>query len=416
MRVVIAAAQTGGHINPGLAIANKIKSEEPDSEIVFIGTEHGLEVDLVPREGYKLYTIKSHGFSRRLTKESIKNILETLKSPGEAKKIIKEFNPDIVIGTGGFITWSVCYAAYKLNIPYVIHESNVLAGKATMMMAKHAKEILVGFEGAKKYLKRAKKVVVTGTPTKIKKIDYSEAQLKEKKQGLGLRADKPVVLVFGGSQGARKINESMLGIIKKAAEEVLPYQIIWAAGPNHYDQIVERIAAENIVVENIKNENSNNESQLTDANKVKKEKSEKIEIKNQTNYEKENETIIDYIKVEPYIYNMEEIMNVSDVLVCRSGAMTVTEAEKLGKPSIFIPFPFAAENHQEFNARSVEEKGGAKVILDKDMSAEVLDEVIREMVSDKENLKKMSSAIAAMSIDNVEDRIYDEICTVLQKN
>ena len=361
MKVVIAAAGTGGHINPGIAIANKIMKEEPNSKIIFIGTKRGLETNLVPRAGYKLETIDSYGISREMSIKNVKRLVKTIGSIGEAKKILKNFKPDLVIGTGGYICISVCMAARKLKIPYIIHESNVLPGIATKMLSKKAKKILVGFEEAKERLPKANKIVVTGTPTKVQKINLTEEEIKNKKKEIGLDESLPLVLVFGGSQGAQSINKSITGIIKN--NKNINYQIIWAAGPEQYEKVKEEI----------------------DFTKLKN------------------------VKIFPYIYDMEEIMNIADLVVARSGAMTVTEIENVGKPAIFIPFPYAAENHQEYNARALEKKGAAKVILDKELTEELLNDNIINLTKDKQKLIEMGKIANKMAIKNVEDKIYKEI-------
>lgn len=361
MKVVIAAAGTGGHINPGIAIANKIMEKEPNSKIIFIGTKRGLETNLVPRAGYELETIESYGISRELSLKNVKRLVKTIGSIGEAKKILKEFKPDLVIGTGGYICISVCMAAKKLKIPYIIHESNVLPGVATKMLSKKAEKILVGFEEAKQRLPKAKKIVVTGTPTKVKKLYLKDEEIKNKKKELELDSNLPLVLVFGGSQGAQSINKSITQIIKENKNK--SYQIIWAAGPEQYKKVQEEI----------------------DFTKIKN------------------------VKVFPYIYNMEEIMNIADLIVSRSGAMTVTEIEIVGKPAIFIPFPHAAENHQEYNARALEKKGAAKVILDKELTGELLNDSIINLTKDKNKLIEMGKIANKMAIKNVEDKIYEEI-------
>lgn len=366
MRVIIAAAGTGGHINPGLAIANKIKQEEPDSEIIFIGTERGLEKDLVPRSGYELKTIESYGISRSLSIKNIKRLVKTILSIGEAKKIIKEFKPDIIIGTGGYICISVCKAAQKLKVPYVIHESNVLPGVATKMLAKKASKILLGFKEAKERLDKNAVVAVTGTPTKVKNLHLNSYEIKSKVEAMGLKTDKPIVLVFGGSQGAESINKSLLGIIENKVNK--NYQIIWATGPKQYEIVKSRLIEKQINIDNIKG-----------------------------------------TKVMPYIYDMETVMNISDIIVSRSGAMTVTEIEKLGKPAIFIPYPYAAENHQEYNARALEKAGAAKVILDKELDAEKLNNQIEKLIEDANTIKQMGENSKKLSINNVEDRIYVEL-------
>lgn len=371
MKVIIAAAGTGGHINPGIAIANKIKQEEPDSQIIFIGTNRGLENDLVPRAGYALKTIQAYGFDRRISIDNIKKMYKTFRSIGEAKKIIQEFKPDVVIGTGGYICVPVGIAAKKKNVPIVLHESNAFPGIAIKMLSKKANAILLGFEDAKKRIPKAKKVVVTGTPAKVKHIDILQNKRNELLNEMGLKENLPIVLCFGGSQGAKSINESLIQIITK--ERNTNYQIIWAAGPAQYEIVKEELKKCEMDIEHLKNS-----------------------------------------KIVPYIYNMEEIMNLVDLVVCRSGAMTITEISNVGKPAIFIPFPFATENHQEYNAKVLEKVGSAKIILDKNLTADLLNETIEKMVKNEKELKQMGQRAMQISIPDVEERIYKEIKKIVE--
>lgn len=371
MRAIIAAAGTGGHINPGIAIANEIKNKEPNSEIIFIGTTRGLEKDLVPRSGYELKTIESYGISRSFTIKNIKRLFKTIGSIGEAKKIIKKFKPDIIVGTGGYICISVCLAAQKLRIPYIIHESNVLPGVATRLLAKKSKKILIGFKEAKEKLPKEANTALTGTPTKVKALNLSKEEQEEEKLKLSMNPKKPLVLVFGGSQGAESLNNSIIEIIKNKQNK--NYQIMWATGPDKYEEV------KNILKES------------------------KINIDN-----------IEDAKIMPYIYDMEKIMNIADLLVCRSGAMTITEIEKIGKPAIFVPFPYAAENHQEYNARALEKAKAAKVILNKDLNAKILNNEIEKLTNDENSLKQMGKNAKKLSIDNVEEKIYTEIVSSIR--
>lgn len=372
MKVIIAAAGTGGHINPALAIANKIKQEEKNSEIIFVGTDRGLENDLVPRAGYELKKIDAYGFNRQISIENVKKMYKTFKSIGQAKKIIEDFKPDIMIGTGGYICLPVGIAASKYNVPIVLHESNAFPGVAIKMLAKKAETILVGFEDAKERIKNAKNVVVVGNPSKVKKLNFTEKQKQEIINKIGLTdLSKPIVLVFGGSQGAQKINESFINIISKKLNR--DYQIIWATGPNQYDMIKTKLQSLNISINNIPN-----------------------------------------VKILPYIYNMEEVMNCVDLVVSRSGAMTITEISIVGKPSIFIPFPYATENHQEYNAKVLEKVGAAKIILDAKLDDNILNSTINEIISDKEKMCRMSENAHAVEIKNVEDKIYVELCKILE--
>ena len=221
MKVIIAASQTGGHINPGIAIANKIKEENKDAEIIFIGTKRGLENDLVPRAGYKLRTIEAYGIVRKISIDNFKKMLKTLKGYGEAKKILKEEKPDIVIGTGGFICGPVLLAAAKQKIPTMLHESNAFPGVTVKLLAKKVDTILIGFEDAKAKIHDAKNVVLTGTPTKFKEIQYSDKDKEEFLKENNLQKDKTLILVFGGSQGARPINNALEEIIEKNLNKIV---------------------------------------------------------------------------------------------------------------------------------------------------------------------------------------------------
>ena len=227
IKVIIAAAGTAGHINPGIAIANKIKSENKNAEITFIGTTRGLENDLVPRAGYNLRVIDAYGINRKISLQNIKNMIKTIKSFGQAAKIVKEIKPDIVIGTGGYICGPVLTAAVKNKIPTMLHESNAFPGVSVKLLSKKVNTVAVGFEDAVKRLPKAKHVVVTGNPTKINMCGNGIRPLQEIKQELRIKNDLPIVLVFGGSQGAKSINETLVKIIKEKLNS--EYQIIWAA-------------------------------------------------------------------------------------------------------------------------------------------------------------------------------------------
>jgi len=372
MKAIIAAAGTGGHINPALAIANKIKQEEPNSEIIFVGTDRGLENDLIPRAGYDLKRIEAYGFNRKISLDNVKKMYKTFKSIGQAKKIIQDFKPDIMIGTGGYICLPVALAASKLKVPIVLHESNAFPGVAIKMLSKKASAILVGFEDAKKRIRNTENVVVVGNPSKVKKISFTNSQKEKILKEIGLTdIERPIVLVFGGSQGAQKINESFINIISKKINE--KYQIIWATGPNQYEIIKAKLQSLNINIDNISN-----------------------------------------VKILPYIYNMEEVMNCVDLVVSRSGAMTITEISIVGKPSIFIPFPYATENHQEYNAKVLEKVGAAKIILDADLDFNILNSTINEIISDKEKMCRMSENAHAVEIKNVEDKIYVELRRIME--
>ena len=366
MRVIIAAAGTGGHINPGLAIANKIKQEEPDSKIIFLGTSRGIENDLVPRAGYELRTVEAYGLSTKISIKTLINNIKTLRGFSQAKKVVKDFKPDIVVGTGGYICGGVISSAYKLGIPTVIHESNAYPGKATKLLEKKLSKILLGFDAAKGYFKDKEKVVTTGNPTKVVGKNLTDEEKNKILTDVGLTDNMPVVLVFGGSQGAQKINESVIELIKQGKNK--EYQILWAAGPKQYDIVKEELAKDNINIEETLNS-----------------------------------------KIVPYIYNMEEIMNAVDLIVARSGAMTITEIALCGKPSIFIPLSSRGANRQVENARVLEKLNAARIILNDEVTSENLSLTIDDLLKNPTELKQMGENARQIAQYNVEDKIYNEI-------
>ena len=366
MKVIIAAAGTAGHINPGIAIANKIKQEEKDSEIIFLGTTRGLENDLVPKAGYELKTIDAYGLSKEISLANLKKMIKTLKGVGEAKRIVKEFKPDILIGAGGYICGAATLAANKYNVPVVLHESNAFPGKAVKMLAKKVDKILISFKDAETRIKNANKIVYTGTPVKISKKEYGINEKSEIIKNAELTEAKPIVLIFGGSQGAQKINEAVIGILTENLNK--NYQIIWATGPKQYDIIKEALKEKNIDIENVQN-----------------------------------------AKILPYIYNMEEIMNVSNVIVARSGAMTIAEISNLGKPSILVPLPNVSQDHQLYNAKVLEKVGAAQIILNNDLTQNNLNEAINSIVTDANKMKTMGENALKEASYSVEDKIYTEI-------
>ena len=373
MKAIISAAGTGGHINPGIAIANKIMKEEPESKIIFIGTDRGLETDLVPRAGYELKKIDAHGIERKISIQNIKNLYATFKSINVAKKILEDEKPDVVIGTGGYICVPVMLSALKLKIPIVLHESNAFPGIAVKIFKKKANKILVGFTEAKERLGKLNNVEVTGNPIKIKKLNLNIEEKNKILSNMGLNANMSTVLVFGGSQGAQTINRSLIELIVNKRNK--NYQIIWAVGQEQYIKIKQKLQEVKIDINDINN-----------------------------------------VKILPYIYNMEEIMNACDLVVCRSGAMTITEIACTEKPAIFIPYPYAAENHQEYNAKVLENAGAAKIILDKDLNSELLGNTILELIKNKSKLKKMSENASKIYIPNVEEKIYNELKTIIANN
>lgn len=371
MKVIVAAAGTGGHINPGIAIANKIKEKEPDSEIIFIGTDRGIENDLVPRAGYKLKTVEAYGISKKISVKTLKNNIKTIKGFSQAKKIIKEFAPNVVIGTGGYICGGAISGAHKLGIPTVIHESNAYPGRATKFLNKKLTKILLGFKDAEKYFEDKSKLVVTGNPTKVKEEQFTKEEKTNILKQQGLNENLPTVLVFGGSQGAKAINDAMIPLIKQKKNS--KYQIIWSVGPKQYEIIKQEFLKDDIEIDKIEN-----------------------------------------AKIVPYIYNMSEIMNSVDIIVSRSGAMTITEISLVGKPAIFIPLPSRSANRQVDNAKVLENLKAAKIILNEEVNSENLSKSIDELLQNPEELKQMGLRAKQIATYNVEEKIYEEIKKIVK--
>lgn len=352
MNVLVAAGGTGGHITPGVAIANKLKEE--GHKILFVGTKGGMEVDLVPKAGFDIEFIHARGLYGGFSFKNLKTVSELFKGISEVKKIIREKKIDLVIGTGGYVTAPAIIAALKLKVPTLIHESNALPGKTTKWLSAKVDTVAVGFKEAISKLPNGKHVVYTGNPTKLAG-DLQKEEMKKK-----LNISKPLVLVFGGSQGAKKLNDAMIDFIN--GTKLDKYDIIYATGPKNYNEIVSKI-----------------ENRSTTA------------------------------RIEKYIYNMEEVMSAADIAVCRSGALTVTELGIVGLPAILIPFPYAAENHQFFNAKTIEDNNAGIIIDEKDLTSEKLKETIEMLLSDKKRLTKMAVNAKREDMKDAISKIMDEI-------
>jgi len=327
MNIVIAAGGTAGHINPGISIANIIKKYYPDANITFIGTRYGLESKLVPKAGFDIKFIHSKGLSKSPIK-LLKSVVANTEGIFEAKKILKELKPKIVIGMGGYVCAPVLFVAKKmLHIPVFIHESNSVAGKTNKFIGNFADGIAVGFERTKNDFK-SKFVFVTGNP--VNQAFFNVVKSKDSENA---------VLIYGGSQGAKGINDT---VIKMVNEKKLSYKIIYATGEKNYSS----------VKESIKNIHNND------------------------------------ITVLPYINNMPDMFSKVSLVVARAGALTVSELKAADMPAVLIPLPTAAENHQEFNARAFEETGGCTVILEKDLNEKILNKKIEEILKVNKKQKK----------------------------
>ncbi len=371
MRVIFAGGGTAGHINPALAIAGYIKDKDPKSVILYIGAQGGMEERLVPQAGVDLKTIKISGFKRSFSPQAIKENIITLKravtSTADAKKIIREFKPDICIGTGGYVSGPVIRAAVKLGIPAVIHEQNAFPGVTTKMLSKSVQKVMLANPYAKKYLSDNCHFVTTGNPVRGEIITASK---EGSRKALGLD-ERPVILSFGGSLGARRINEGTADLIARSGKDG-KYQIIHAYG--QYGKWFPDLLRE-----------------------------KGIEPNDCPN-----------LDIREYINNMPACLAAADLVICRAGAITLSELQVQGKPAILIPSPNVAENHQYHNAMSMVDAKAAFIIEESELTGDKVTELAVKILSDPALLSEYSQNAGKMAIVDANDRIYSVIKTVVK--
>ena len=359
MRILFAGGGTGGHINPALSIADYIKEKEDTFEALFIGTKRGLETKLVPAAGYDIEYIDIQGFDRKHLLRNIEVLKKLEKSKKRCRDIIREFKPDAVVCTGGYVSGPVAMAAHREGVPALIHEQNVYPGLTVKGSQNYVNYVAVSFPETIAYIKNSSKCVLTGNPVRKEILN---ADYKKSREKLGL-SDKPFVLIFGGSLGAQKINENVVKILPKLIVDN-KIQLLFGTGERNFEEIT---------------------NQLKDI------------------------TLPPDIKVVPYINNMPDAMAAADLVVSRSGAITVSEIAALGKASILIPSPNVVRNHQEQNARAFEEKGAAALICEADLSPDVLYNKICELADNKDAILKMEKNVKEMATPDALDKLYETV-------
>lgn len=370
MNVAFAAGGTGGHINPALAIADKLKEVFPDTKILFIGSPDGLESKLVKKAGYDFAPVKMAGIQRKLTPHNIKLNVQAVHyylNAGKCiRKIFDDFSPDLVIGTGGYVTGTVLKTALKCGIKTALHESNSLPGVSTKMLAPKADLVMLGTEDAKKHLGECKKCVVTGNPLR-NNIPIEEKSAARKRLGL---PDCLTILSAGGSQGASRINEAVVHLL---AYEQKKGNInhIHGYGKHGKDTFMQSLAENGV--------------------------------------DPDNEHFI----IKEYIDNMYTCMCASDLIITRAGAMTLTELMAIGRASILIPYPYAAENHQYYNALTLQNANAGRIIDDKELTGAVLIDAVTKLADDPELLKLMSENAAKLSKHDAAGVILREITDLM---
>ena len=371
MHILFAGGGTAGHINPALAIAGFIREKHPDARISYIGTPNKLEAKLVPEKGYNFRTIEVAGFKRSL---SPKNVLKNVKAVSlaarasiNARRILKELKPDIVVGTGGYVSGPVLREAAKLGIKTAIHEQNAYPGVTTKMLASRVDAVMLAMPEAQKYMKLKGEPYITGNPVRRELLSASREKARS---ALGVD-ERPLILSFGGSLGAKYINNAVEGLIEWHNGTGRFYHI-HGTGKSGYEAMVNSL------------------------------KEKKIELAPE-------------IDVREYIKNMNECMAAADLVISRAGAITLSEITAMGKPAILIPSPYVAENHQFHNAMTLKRAGAAEIIEEKDLTAKRLIEVVNGLIDNKPRLKEMAENARKIAIVDANERIYDVLMELYNK-
>ncbi len=370
MNVIFTCGGTGGHINPAIAVANALRERHPGCKILFIGGEGYMEEELVPKAGYQLKVLPAYGLERSVSLKAIRNNFRAVKSVvtavGKCKKIIKEFQADVVVGTGGYASFPALYAAKQLHIPTCVHEANAMPGLTTRMVADWADKLLVCFPESARYYRHPEKVEVVGMPVRREFIYTQKADARKELK----LDDRPVVVSAFGSQGAKAMNEVMGKLFALEQTAGFPFRHIHAVGSYGWGWMPEYVARQGVDL-------------------------------------KENTAIT----MQEYIYNMPTVMAAADVFISRAGASSCSEIAASGTPCVLIPSPNVTDNHQEKNARALEAQGAAIVVLEADCTAERLFDEISKLIADKEKYTKMEKALYAMAVPDSAERL----CAVMEQ-
>ena len=375
MRVLVSGGGTAGHINPALAIADKIKSEDPGAVIEYVGTPDSMESRLVPNAGYCFHAVKVRGFRRKLSLDNIDAAIKAVTSVAHAKKIIREFGPDVVIGTGGYVSWPVVKAAAKMGVPTLIHEQNAVPGVTSKMLSKYVDRVMISFESSREFFDcDPDKPELVGNPVSEKMLNADKTEMRKL---LGIPQNAVVVLSVGGSLGAKRVNEAVYELITGYTSKSDGIYHFHATGRGGYEEQAElyrKTGFKDIDSETLKKGN---------------------------------------VTVKKYIYNMPELLASADIVVCRAGAMTLSEIASLGKAAVIIPSPNVTTHPQVKNARVLEEAGGAQVILERDSSGQTLFAAACSILHDASRRAAMAAAMARLGVPDAAARIertVEEIC------
>lgn len=368
MNIVFTCGGTAGHINPAISVANLLRERKPETKILFVGAEGEMETQLVPREGYRLETLTVSCYERRLTPQGIRHNLVALKKLRDARKkadrIIREFRPDVIVGTGGYASYPMLRQGAKRGIPTAVHEANAMPGLTTRMAADSASRIMVCFEESKAYYKHPERVQVVGMPVRQEFLYTTRAEARAR-LGLG---DEPLLVSAWGSLGAREMNKLMADFLALEVQDGCPWRHIHATGAYGWKWMPELVAQKG------------------------------VDLKAHPQLE-----------LREYIHNMPDLMAAADLILTRAGASSLNEIEAAGTPCVIIPSPNVTDNHQEKNARVLERQGAALVLLEKDLTAQRLYEQTRALMDDAPRRKAMREALQKMAVVDSAERICNTI-------
>ena len=361
LRVIISGGGTGGHIFPAISIANEVRRRYPDSKILFVGAEKRMEMERVPRAGYEITGLPVMGFDRKRLWRNFKVVFKLLGSMGKAKKIIRDFKPDIAVGVGGYASGPTLKAAQKAGVPTLLQEQNSYAGVTNKMLAKKAKVICVAYDGMERFFP-AETIVKTGNPIRSSILECDKTQ-SEAKEVLGFSAEKPLLLVVGGSLGSLTINNAVKAALD--AFEEAGISVLWQTGKFYAEE-------------------------CADAAKGRKG-----------------------ITATPFIDDMAVAYRAADLVVSRAGASTISELQLLGKPSILVPSPNVAEDHQTKNAMALVNQQAAEMIPDAE-AVEKLKVKVTELITNSKRLEEMGINILKMALPRSAERIVDKLEAVIK--
>ena len=372
MKVIFTCGGTAGHVNPALALAGYMKKKDPTVEILFVGTPRGMERGLVAKAGYDYRGIEVGGFDRRLSLHSLRHNLKSaadlLTLRRRADEILREFPADLVVGTGGYASYPMVKYAALRGIPTAVHEANMIPGLTTQMLEKHASRIMVGFEECRTLYKHPERIVVTGTPVRG---DFFEKTHDEAKAALGIEPEEPLVVSFWGSLGASTMNRQMLDFFEKEKEDGYPFRHIHGGGSGSWDWMQQELQARGLTQD-------------------------------------------PRLDVRQYIYDMAVVMRAADLVICRAGASTISEITALAVPTVIVPSPYVANNHQEKNARILAQHGGACLIREEESSGEKLYRTARDILASPTRRDSMSHGMAELGILDATERIYNTVMELVK--